>query len=215
MSPGPNSGGTHDLSFLSPRKSGTNVNGLTFSALNKKRCKVEDKGSPRAGAGAGAGTAPNSHNPPKPQGKSDSSDDRVAAHSVVSSFQDRDNPSISMILESSAQRKSINISQLKKFFKKYGQYPAEHRTLIWRILLRLPENEKSFAGLTRRGLHDNYESLYDQYPIRERRVFKRLQGLCSQLAHWNPVFGDVDYLPQMVGSIDTLFVSSLQSQSRH
>lgn len=166
---------SHDLSFLSPRKAGSNVNGLTFSALNKKRCKVDVGG-----------------------GGEQSSRDGNALYSPDTRMDDREKPSISMILGSSAQRKTLSIPKLKKFLRKYGQYPAEHRTLIWRVLLKLPENEKSFAGLAGRGVHDSYEHLYDQYPIRERRVFKRLQGLCSQLAHWNAVCGDVDYIPQMV-----------------
>jgi hypothetical protein len=200
LSSGRNSSGSHDLSFLSPRKgNSTNVNGLTFSALNKKRSKAEDKEhNVESESHSKSSKGKKGHR----SGKKDSTE--VQAVSQNTSSYDRERPSISMILDSSLQRKAMTVSQLKKFLKKYGQYPAEHRTLIWRVLLRLPENEKSFTGLTSRGLHENYENLYDQYPIRERRVFKRLQGVCSQLAHWNAVFGDVDYIPQMVSELNCL-----------
>lgn len=42
-----------------------------------------------------------------------------------------------------------------------------------------------------RGVHPAFENLYDVYPIQNRKVFDRLQNLCSQLAHWAPILADV------------------------
>ena len=42
-----------------------------------------------------------------------------------------------------------------------------------------------------RGVHSSYENLSDMYPIQNRKVFDRLQGLCSQLTHWAPILAEV------------------------
>ena len=193
---GPPATPSQDLSFLSPRKSpSANISGWTFSALNKKRCKAQTP-IPQEKDRAFSQT----------QGASRLKSTSNMSSAAPSSF-DRDRPSISMLLDSSTQSRNLNVPNLTRFLKKYGQYPAAHRTLVWRVILRLPENEKSFAGLVSRGVHPNFENLYDQYPIRERRVFKRLQGLCSQLTHWNAVFGDLDYIPQLVLPFVVMFAA--------
>jgi len=45
--------------------------------------------------------------------------------------------------------------------------------------------------IVNRGVHTNYENLSDMYPIQNRKVFERLQGLCSQLTHWAPILAEV------------------------
>ena len=42
-----------------------------------------------------------------------------------------------------------------------------------------------------RGVHGSFENLSDTYPIQNRKVFDRLQALCSQLAHWAPILAEV------------------------
>lgn len=131
-----------------------------------------------------------------------------------------------------------------------GEFPARYRPLVWRFLLKLPENTSAFAALgtlvrccclsilmfickylethifrfnrfffvwlanrccllvlfclfyllssclrctVNRGVHEAYENLYDLYPIQNRKVFDRLQGLCSQLTHWAPILAEVRY----------------------
>jgi hypothetical protein len=49
-----------------------------------------------------------------------------------------------------------------------------------------------------RGVHPAYEELYDHYPIPSRKIFQRLQNLCSQLTHWSPILADASYLPSLV-----------------
>lgn len=54
----------------------------------------------------------------------------------------------------------------------------------------------SFA--VQRGVHPGYENLFDLYPVESRKIFVRLQNLCSQLAHWAPILADAPYLPSLV-----------------
>ena len=50
-----------------------------------------------------------------------------------------------------------------------------------------------FYGIcsVRRGAHPAFDNLHRIYPIASERIFSRLQQVCSQLAHWSPVFGEV------------------------
>lgn len=90
--------------------------------------------------------------------------------------------------------------KLAAFLAKNGRYPNEYRRLLWRYLLKLPENDAHFAELVKRGAHQAYSTtaFTRKCPLESRRLFNRLQGACSQLAHWSPIFGEVDYLPQLV-----------------
>jgi hypothetical protein len=72
-----------------------------------------------------------------------------------------------------------------------GEFPSRYRPLIWRFLLRLPENSESFQDYVQRGSHTAFEDLYNQYPIKSRKVFAKLQSTCNQIAHWSYVCAEV------------------------
>jgi hypothetical protein len=57
------------------------------------------------------------------------------------------------------QEKRVTDAKLKSVLKLHGEFPERHRTLIWRILLKLPENTEAFADLTRRGVHPAFRDL--------------------------------------------------------
>jgi hypothetical protein len=94
--------------------------------------------------------------------------------------------------------KLLTESKLKAYLAAHHEFPVRYRQVIWRYLLKLPENAAAFAELSLRGPHPAFETLHDKYPVRSRRLFSRLEGTCSQLAHWAPIFGEVSYLPQLV-----------------
>jgi hypothetical protein len=98
----------------------------------------------------------------------------------------------------SPKDKQINIKKLTNFLDRKGEFPIKYRPLIWRYLLRLPENSREYSDLVRRGIHPAYENLYLKYPVEDKRMYVRLQSTCSLLAHWSPIFAEVTYLPQMV-----------------
>ena len=64
--------------------------------------------------------------------------------------------------------------------------------------MKLPENSEAFADLVKRGVHPAFEDLQDSYPIQNRKLFSKLQQICSQLAHWSPIFAEAPYLPALV-----------------
>ena len=94
--------------------------------------------------------------------------------------------------------KLLTESKLRAYLAAHHEFPVRYRQVIWRYLLKLPENAAAFAELSLRGPHPAFEALHDKYPVRSRRLYTRLESTCSQLAHWAPIFGEVSYLPQLV-----------------
>ena len=88
--------------------------------------------------------------------------------------------------------------KLKHLLDTYGEFPEKYRILIWKTLLCLPQNRGAHFALKKQGTHSAFETLEDDYPIRNTVLLDRLSGLVSSLAHWTPLFGQVTYLPAFV-----------------
>ncbi|XXQ38449.1 TBC1 domain family member 31 [Plasmodiophora brassicae] len=106
---------------------------------------------------------------------------------------------------SNGKGKLLDPSKLKSLLKAYGEYPAEYRTIIWRFLMRLPENRDQYAAFENKGLHPALKLLHKQYPLQDRRLFRQLQHVLSALAHWSPMFSEVDFLPSLIFPFIRLF----------
>lgn len=50
------------------------------------------------------------------------------------------------------KEQQLNIRKLRAFLSVQGEYPTRYRPLIWRFLLKLPENAQAFTDLSHRGL---------------------------------------------------------------
>jgi hypothetical protein len=88
-------------------------------------------------------------------------------------------------------------SFLQSLLLEYGKYPAKYRCLIWRFLLRLPENHVTYEDLASGGVHPAYSDLHVRYPLKDSRLFRRLRRCLSVLAFWSPVMGELPYLPEL------------------
>ena len=85
------------------------------------------------------------------------------------------------------------------------RYPAKYRPLIWRVLLRLPENTAEYAALVGLGTHPAHLNMHRTLPLPSPTAFARLQRLCSVLTHWAPPLAEASYLPDMVFPLATAF----------
>lgn len=84
-------------------------------------------------------------------------------------------------------------------------FPEHARPAMWRSLLQLPMNQPAYEELVAKGLHPDFEDLPTRYNLRSQRLLKKLQRNCSLLAHLNPQFGKMDYLPGLVYPFVKLF----------
>ncbi|KAF7253111.1 hypothetical protein EG68_08559, partial [Paragonimus skrjabini miyazakii] len=99
--------------------------------------------------------------------------------------------------------------RLRLLLKEFGHFPEKYRLFIWRSVLQLPYNTQAFAVLIQKGNHPAYENLPARYPIRGRKLMRVLQRVCSALAFWSPLFGELDWLPLFVFPFVKLFQNNL------
>lgn len=100
---------------------------------------------------------------------------------------------------------ALNVHRLRSLLQNYGEFPDKYRLLIWRFLLRLPENHEAFRNLVARGVHPSCEDLHERYPIKDQRLFRKLRRCLSAIAFWSPVFGELPYLPALAFPFVKLF----------
>ena len=97
----------------------------------------------------------------------------------------------------------VNPSKLKIFLAHYHQYPTDYRHLIWKILMKLPENSTIFKELekSKSPIHTDFSTLF---PLKSKRDAKHLQKyrilirIINCLCNWSPGLENVDYLPMIV-----------------
>jgi hypothetical protein len=123
-------------------------------------------------------------------------------------------------------KRRLNRHRLRALLHSFGQFPSKHRLLVWRFLLKLPENHDaftqvhklhlgscthSFAPLTlvrqllKKGPHTSFQLLHCQYSSLNRHLYCKLDRVLSALAHWSPVFAEVPYLPALAFPFVKLF----------
>eukprot|EP01135_Chromosphaera_perkinsii_P002279 Nk52_evm65s221 gene=Nk52_evmTU65s221 len=92
----------------------------------------------------------------------------------------------------------LNRGKLRAIVKKYGEFPARYRFLIWKFLLQLPYNSEAYHGLVSKGEHISWRKLVRQYPIKSRKLMRSLEQQLSNLSHWGTIFEELPYLPLIV-----------------
>lgn len=104
-------------------------------------------------------------------------------------------------------KSKLNKPELEGFLQKFKVFPEKHRGLIWRTLLDLPLNNEAFDNLVAKGTHMAFHNLQDEYPIISTKILTKLQRILSALAHYCSVFGEVEYLPDLVFPFVKLFAN--------
>ena len=69
----------------------------------------------------------------------------------------------------------IRVYEFENMLKKFGEFPAKYRTLIWKHLLRLPLNQESFSTLLGRDIHPAYAKLEEIYPVSNIKLLTALK----------------------------------------
>jgi hypothetical protein len=78
-------------------------------------------------------------------------------------------------LELNVAQIPLNLNRLRNLLLNYGQYPSRYRALIWRYLLKLPENREAFSILVERPIHFSLHNLHRNYPITDASLFRKLE----------------------------------------
>lgn len=70
--------------------------------------------------------------------------------------------------------------------------------MIWKTILKLPQNFNSFSRLLKRQPHSCVSNYDKRYSLVDQKALGQLRRTVSCLAHWSPIFGYIDFLPQFV-----------------
>jgi WD40 repeat protein len=87
---------------------------------------------------------------------------------------------------------------LVEILEKRGRFPRDYRTLIWRFLLRLPQNQETFRYLVSKGTHPCVERFRERFSMQNRKLQLAMERMVSLLVHWHPEFETLDYMPYLV-----------------
>lgn len=90
------------------------------------------------------------------------------------------------------------IGRLLPILKEFGEYPDKHRSVIWKTILKLPQNFNSFSRLLKRQSHSCVANYDKRYSLVDQKALGSLRRTVSCLAHWSPIFGYVNFLPAFV-----------------
>lgn len=90
------------------------------------------------------------------------------------------------------------IERLLPILKEFGEYPDKYRSMIWKTLLKLPQNFNSFSRLLKRELHSCVTNYAKRYSLVDQKDLNNLRKIVSCLAHWTTIFGYLNFLPKFV-----------------
>lgn len=93
--------------------------------------------------------------------------------------------------------------RLLDILHEYGEYPTAYRLIIWRSVLKLPNNTVTFCQLRENGTYKCVKSNTRAFDIPDRRLRRKFQQILSMLVNWSEIlrysFRDEDhFLPYFI-----------------
>ncbi|RZF45858.1 hypothetical protein LSTR_LSTR010814 [Laodelphax striatellus] len=103
----------------------------------------------------------------------------------------------------------LDINRLKQILDEYLEYPESYRPLIWKTILRLPQNQLAYNALQKKGLHPVCGQFNENFlSSKSTNYSNSLKRLISCLSHWSPLFSQITYLPNLVSPFLKVFKSN-------
>ena len=121
---------------------------------------------------------------------------------------------LELTLNLSDQAVSLNVVKLRRMLFAYGNYPDQHRALIWRFLLRLPNSEvsnKAFTALLNKGPHPATRLIMNDFPVKDSKLRLSLEKVIDCLSYHCRALSVVDWLPEFVFPFAKLFGSNIKA----
>lgn len=98
----------------------------------------------------------------------------------------------------------LHRQRLLSILSEYDEYPAQYRQIIWKTLLKLPNNVQAYCTLVEKGAHHCTKSYSHKFRMFDSRDRKHLGQIVSYLCNWSGIIattfdGDIDhFLPYFV-----------------
>ena len=94
--------------------------------------------------------------------------------------------------------KLLQYNIIKESLDQCSSFPSNIRKNIYQFLFSLPNQKNIFEKYNRYGIHPFFRFLNDIYPLDDEIQRKNLQKLCSLLAFYSPLIGNIYFLPELV-----------------
>lgn len=96
------------------------------------------------------------------------------------------------IVETIPRLRLINI------LREYREFPKKHRSIIWKSLLKLPENIAEFDKIMKLPSHPCTDLYYKTFPLKDTKMARNLSRVVSCLAYWCPALAITNFTPLFV-----------------
>lgn len=98
--------------------------------------------------------------------------------------------------------KTMPRTRLLPILSEFAEYPDKYRLMMWKTLLKLPDDCDSFAVLLKQELISSvasYDKSFSPFSSSlDHKTLGNLKQIMSCIVHWTPVFERVKYLPKFV-----------------
>ena len=94
--------------------------------------------------------------------------------------------------------KLLQYNIIKESLDQCSSFPSNMRKYIYQFLFSLPNEKKIYEKYDKMGIHPFYRFLDDIYPLTDITQKSNLQKVCSLLAFYSPLIGNIYFLPELV-----------------
>ncbi|XP_063984521.1 TBC1 domain family member 31 [Diachasmimorpha longicaudata] len=92
----------------------------------------------------------------------------------------------------------LTLPRLIPILKEFGEYPERHRALIWKTLLRLPDNRLEYLRLSEKILNETDVEMLKKWNLADTNKHMILSVTVERLIQFCPLLGQVSFLPELV-----------------
>ena len=94
--------------------------------------------------------------------------------------------------------KLLQYNIIKESLDQCSSFPSNMRKYIYQFLFSLPNEKKIYEKYDKMGVHPFFRFLDDIYPLADITQKNNLQKVCSLLAFYSPLIGNIYFLPELV-----------------
>ena len=94
--------------------------------------------------------------------------------------------------------KLLQYNIIKESLDQCSSFPSNIRKYIYQFLFSLPNDKRIYEKYDKMGIHPFFRFLDDIYPLADSTQKLNLQKVCSLLAFYSPLIGNIYFLPELV-----------------
>lgn len=102
-------------------------------------------------------------------------------------------------------RRELDRERILPMLRTFKEFPERHRTLIWKTLLRLPENREEYFRLSEAVPLETQVDMLNEWKLADKSLERLLAVTIERLIQFCPLLGQTSFLPELVFPFITAF----------